>query len=451
VLTGVVVALVPGWHASRADVNEALKDGSRGTDGGGRTGLRGLLIVTEVALALILLVGAGLMIRTARSVAAIDPGFDPSHVTMMRFNLSGPRYAYAAPNRPPNFRYVDPHVDQFIEQVTAEIRQLPGVQSAGMAARAPRGAPGIMGRPFDIIGRPAPATAGDQPLALVNAATADFLTTLRIPLLRGRWLTERDHEKAPWVAVINETMANRFWPKQDPLGQVIRLHTVDEEQPREIVGVLKDVPQFPHERTVPEIYTSYFQQPRVYPGNGQATRFHPQLVIRSSEDSSKVIEQVRGVVEKFDIDLTVWDPISMTEAIRKTDNLQDLYLWSLGIFAGLALVLAAIGIYGLMSYTVSSRAHEMGIRMTLGAAQNQILWLAMSQGMRLAAVGLAIGIAGALAASRLMEEFLFGVKPMDPLTYAAVSGVLAAVALLACYLPARRMLWLDPAVALRRE
>jgi putative ABC transport system permease protein len=449
VLTGVIVALVPGWQASRADINEALKDGSRGTDGGGGTGLRGVLIVLEVALALILLVGAGLMIRTARSAAAIDPGFDPSHVTMMRFDLSGPRYAYQAPNRPPNIRYVDLHVDQFIEQVTAQVKQLLGVQSAGMAARAPRGKFEIVGRTFEIPGHP--KTAGQPPMALVNPATADFLPTLRVPLLRGRGLSERDLENAPWVAVINETMANRYWPKQDPLGQFIRLETVDEEQPRQIVGIVKDIPQFPAEPTMPEVYTSYFQLPRVYPGNGQSTRFHPQLVVRSAEDSRRVAERVRGVIQRFDIDQAVLDPMSMQEVLKKSAPVQDLYLWSLAMFAGLALLLAAIGIYGLMSFTVSNRAHEMSIRMTLGADHKHVLWLAMSQGMRLALAGLVIGAGGALATSRLIERFLFGVKPIDPLTYAAVSGILGVVALLACYLPARRILWLDPAVALRRE
>ncbi len=449
VFTGVVVALIPGWQAARTDINEALKDGSRGTDGGGGTGFRGVLIVAEVALALILLVGAGLMIRTARSFAALDPGFDPSHVTMMRFDLSGPRYTRAAPDRPPNIRYVDPHVDQFIEQVTAQVRQLPGVESAGMAARAPRGQFEIGTLQFDILRHA--AAAGELPAALVNAATADFLSTLRIPVLRGRGLTERDHEKAPWVVVINEAMAKRFWPKENPLGQFIQLHTFEGEQPREIVGIARDVPQFTGEATMPEVYTSYFQHPRIYPGRHQAMRSHPQLVVRSTENSSRVAEQVRGVVEKFDVDQTVLDAISMPEAVRKSGGVQDLYLWSLGMFAALALLLAAIGIYGLMSYTVSSRAHEMGIRMTLGADQKQILWLAMAQGMRLAVAGLAVGIGGALAAARLIERFLFGVKPLDPLTYAAVTGILAGVALFACYVPARRMLWLDPSLALRRE
>lgn len=242
-LTGILVGLAPAWQASAVDDYEALKEGSRSSAGTSRVSLRGVLVSAEIALALMLLISAGLMIRTVHKMQGVDLGFDASHVTILRFDLSGERYSRPAPVHGSDYRLADPRVDQFIRQVIAGVKQIPGIESAAMVGGVPMGPSDNYNCPFEILGRP---NQSNTPAftALANPATPDFFKTLHIQLIKGRLLNEHDRENTPWAVVINETMARKFWPDRDPLGQIIRITTMPEEQPREIVGVVKDVRQF---------------------------------------------------------------------------------------------------------------------------------------------------------------------------------------------------------------
>ncbi len=449
-LTGIVFGLTPAWQASKPDLNESLKEGGRSSAGGSRRCTQKILVVSQVSLALVLLMGAGLMIKTFLSLQNVHPGFHADQLLTAEIRLSGPRYVESAPKREVDMHKFSPQMGIFCQQVLKRIYTLPGVQSAAMIDWLPM----MMGggvRTFMIAGQPAPP---QEPfVAAYSAATPEYFTTMQIPLLRGRGLTERDVEAAPWVVVINEAMARQFWPDQDPIGQVITLDIVKEERPREIVGVVGNVRQRVQVEPMAGMYVSHLQQPGIYPGNLLEDRLHKSLVLRTAARSTGLENAVRKAVAELDKDQPVYGIRTMQEIMATSISPLRFYVLLLGAFAALALVLAMMGIYGVISYSVNERTHEIGVRMALGAQPQDVLKLILKQGLILSLIGVVVGLAASLAATRILSSllFLFVVKVYDPVTYAVVSLLLIGVAVLATYIPARRATQVDPMVALRHE
>jgi putative ABC transport system permease protein len=454
VLTGIVFGLAPAIRASRPDLNESLKEtGGRSTGGSPRRG-RGLLVVAEVALALVLLVGAGLMINSFLRLQGVDPGFNPDNVLTAEILLAGPQYWQQLEG---DMKRVTPQGAVFFQQTLERIETLPGVVSAGISTMAPPS--WVPFRTFKIAGAPA-LPPRRQPRAGYCEVSPNYFRTLQIPLRKGRLLTERDVEGSPWVVVTNEAFAKRFFPDEDPIGKLLHLKilggssgiSIDEDRPRQIVGVVGDVRQWgPRGDPFPIMYGSYRQHVWEYPGGLYSGHLWKNFVIRTASDPLKLIASVQRIVAQADKNQVVFNFESMEQRLSDVLAPQRFWMRLFGIFAGLAVILAAIGIYGVMSYSVSQRTHEIGIRMALGADRGDVLRLVMKRGLVLALIGVAIGIGGVLALTRLISGFLYGVTATDPVTFAAVALVLIGVALLASYIPARRAIKVDPLVALRYE
>jgi putative ABC transport system permease protein len=336
------------------------------------------------------------------------------------------------------------------------VSALPGVESVGMITMLPPLGSG--GRTFSVVGHPAPA---ERPFVGFNEVSPSYFRTMRIPLKKGRYFDERDTTNAPWVVIISETTANRYFPKEDPIGQQILLHytfnEVDEERPRQIVGVVGEVKQAGMGGLHPEIYESYLQQPEVYPGGSDGFHLAGTLVIRTVSDvhahEADIIAAAKQMVKQMDPDQPVTDISTMNEVLGESVKDYKNYVVVLGFLAGIAVVLAAIGVYGVLSYFVNQRTREWGIRFALGAQRVDVLVLVAKLGLTLAGAGVAVGVALALGLNRFMKQhlWLFHLKVTDPATYAAVGILLLFIALLACYIPARRATNVDPMTALRHE
>jgi putative ABC transport system permease protein len=437
-LTGVVSSLAPAWQFSKLDLNESLKEGGRGASVSFRRfGLRSILLVSEVALSVALLIGAGLMINSFTRLLQVDPGFDPRGVLTMQIALPQSKYA---------------EIQQrafFFEQALERIRRLPSAQSAGMTSALPLTFNPDFG--FTIEGR-TPSAPGDTPQTRWRAISPDYLRTMGIALRRGRYFTEQDHENAPGVAIINETMARRFWPDEDPLGKRIKLGGPQRPYPwMEIVGIVEGVKHDGLDAPVgPEMYMPYAQTP--FSQMPAGLRFPPMFfAARSGSDHASLAAAMRAEIKALDKDLPVINIRTLDQLLANSISQHRFYLLLLAFFAAVALTLAAVGLYGVVSYTVRQRTHEIGVRMAFGAQAGDVLRLIIRYGMKLTLIGALIGLAGALALTRLMKTLLFEVSATDPLTFAGVSALLTAVALLACYVPARRATRVDPLVALRVE
>jgi len=423
---GMLAGLAPALGASRLDLNDTLKESARGLTGNRRrNGIRGTLVVMEIALALVLLIGAGLMLKSFVLLQRVNPGLHPENVLTMNLALRSQRYAKTAARAP------------FVEQVLNRIRQIPGVQSAAVVTDLPL-TDNNDSLEISIEGRPDPKP---KPIVSFNIIGPGYLRTLGIPLLQGRDFSAGDTQAAPAVILINQAMARQFWPQADPVGARI---STDGKQWFTIAGVVGDVRQGGlREEPQPEAYVSYLQDPYQWP--------YLSLLVRTSFDPVKLAPSIRSVIWSVDKDLPVSGMATM-EQLRSGSIAQPrLTALLLSVFAALAMILASVGIYGVIAYSVTQRTHEMGLRMALGARVTDVLKLVVGQGMLLTAAGVALGLAGAFGLTRVLEKFLWGVRPTDPATFIAVSLVLAAVALMASYLPARRAAKVDPMVALRYE
>ena len=433
-LTGLVFGLAPAFHASRVDLNEALKEGGRSaSEGRARQRMRGLLIVSEVALSLVLLVGAGLLMRSFVRLRDVNPGFDAQNVLTTGLSLAKAKYPGAAEQR------------IAFNDILTRVRALPGVESAALIYPLPFGGSSTSNT-FVIEGRP-PARAEDKPAANYRLTSADYFKTLAVPATRGRALTERDDERAPLVVVVNESFARRFFAGEDPLGKRILIERGDTDwshQPaREIVGIVGDV----HSEGLdvaagPEFYVPYAQAPEAY----------MDLVVRTSTANvAGMGAGLRDAIRQVDREQYVPTIESLTQLVADSFARRRFDALLTGLFAGVALLLAAVGIFGVVSYSVTQRTHEIGLRMALGAQRGDVLRLVLGQGLRLVLGGIAAGLVASFALTRVLADLLYGIKPTDPLTFAAVSVLLTSVALLACYIPARRATRVDPMVALRYE
>ncbi|HEX8140383.1 MAG TPA: ABC transporter permease [Pyrinomonadaceae bacterium] len=432
VVTGLVFGLVPALAASRLNVNEALKEGGRSaTAGSARHRFSNLLVVSEIALALVLLVGAGLLIKGFWRLRTVEPGFATDHLLTMRLELPEARYKEI------------PKQTQFRERALEAINALPGVEAA-LVSEIPLGGDSLFHN-FLIEGRP-PIAPGEEPELYSRTIAGDYFRTMKIPLVRGRDFTTGDREGAPLVGVINEAMARQYFPDQDPLGARLRWAR-EEGEPKwiTIVGVAGDVKHFGLDQAEePAIYTPYAQL-------SQPWKRWMNVVVRTNGDAATITSMVKAQIWKIDSQIPVTKVRTMTEVMAASMASRRFMMILLGLFAGVAFALAVVGIYGLMSYSITERTHELGIRMALGAQASDVLRLVLGQGLRLILIGIALGLAGAFALTRVMHSLLFGVSTIDPVTFVVVSLLLTVVALLACYLPARRATKVDPMEALRYE
>jgi putative ABC transport system permease protein len=424
-MTGIIFGLVPALQASSTNLNETLKEGGRGTTGGHHR-VRGSLVIVEVALALVLLVCSGLMIRSFIRLQQVNPGFNPNNALAVNISLPGRKY--------PNEDQYSTFFAQLIEKTSA----LPGVIAVGASQSLPIQGDYLLG--FNIQGRP-PDPPGEDKSTNYYAVTPDYFKAMGIPLLGGRLFTEQDNKNAHRVAIINETMARTYFPDEDPIGKGINV-TNGPERFREIVGIVGDVKQYGlAQPTTLQAYEPYLQNPF----SGMT------LVTRTEGNPAALSGAIRIQVLALDKEQPVSRIRTLDQIISGSVQQQRFTMLLLGVFAGVALILAAVGLYGVMSYAVTQRTHEIGIRMALGANAGNVLGLVVGHGMMLALIGVAIGLAGAFAVTRLMSKLLFAVSTTDPVTFAGISVLLTGVALGACLVPARRAIKVDPMTALRHE
>jgi putative ABC transport system permease protein len=429
-LTGVAFGLAPALQSSRIHLVEALKEGKKGAAGGARQPyLLSALVVIEIALALTLLVGAGLMIRSFRSVSAVEPGFDPHNLLTIAIPLQQASYK----DQQLQLRYY--------ERALPALNALPGVQSAAGAFRIP--ITGFATAIFTVQGQPVPV--GQEPNADYRTVSQDYFRTMRIAVTRGRGFSERDHAEAPDAVIINEELAQRFFPNEDPMGKRLQI-ALEKTRWREIVGVVASAKLSGLEASAdPAIYVPF--QQNTWP-NALRTSF---LVVRTDGDPNYYRAAIRETLRSVDPALPITQLRTMDEIIADSLSQRRFNMALLLIFAVVAALLAAVGVYGVMSYLVTQRTHELGVRMALGAQRGDILKLVAGGGAKLAAIGIAIGVTLALAMTRLMSGLLFGVSATDPWTFVFIATLFAVVALLASYLPARRAAGTDPLVALRHD
>jgi len=456
ILTVLLFGLAPALRASSPNLDRALREGERRTAAGSRGVARHGLVICEVALAMVLLVGAGLMINTMLHLQRVDPGFDPNDVLAMAVNLpEGRKYVERVPGG--DWEKWHPAVNVFHQQLLERVAALPGVESAGFVSGVPtrwadHGS-------FSVVGQP-PPSPDHRPQTAYTEASPGYFRTMRIPLIKGRYLDERDTESTPWVIDVSEAFVRRYFPNQDPIGKAILMryggYEVDEVRPREIVGVVGDVKQFGlGGPPTPFLYTSYFQQPVALIGGRIADHLRGDLVVRTTTnlhaEEPELVAAAKKIVAGLDPDLPVTGVTSLNQVMEDSIGDYRFLMQLLGIFASMALLLAVIGIYGVISYFVADRTHEIGIRVALGAQRADVLRLIARLGLTLSSLGVAIGLGLAFGLTRLIAGALFGVKPADPVTYAAVAVSLMAVAFLASYIPAHRATTVDPMVALRHE
>ena len=429
VITGLIFGLVPALQASRFDLNQSLKEGVRGLTGGvGQNRLRSLLVISEVAMALVLLIGAALLMKSFVRLLDVKPGFNPANVLTVEVQL---------PNLPPSRYERDEEQTAFFQQLMTRLEAVPGVENAA----------GVLSLPLsgafestDVFVDGQESADGQRPEADYTMVTPNFFATLQIPLLQGRHFTAQDTLNAPLAIVINDTLAERLWPNQNAIGK--RLRVGFEEKQREVVGVVGSIKQTTLDSEArPAMYLPHLQAPT--PGL--------TLLVRTHGEPLSMAAVVRQEVRAIDKDVPVTRVQTMEKVLGASVAQPRFSMLVVGLFAGLALVLSAVGIYGVMAYAVSRRAHEIGVRMALGAGANQVLKLVLKDGMTLAFAGIALGLLGSFALTRLMASLLFGVGAKDPVTFISVAAFLAFVAFIACYIPARRATKVDPLIALRNE
>ena len=429
-LTGVLFGLAPAFHSSRTDVNSLMKDsGATITPGRTRQKFRSGLLVSEVALAMVLVVACGLLVRSLMKAQGVNPGFEPDHVLALDVLLPSQQYRS------------DDEQRAFFDRALQQIRSIPGAVSAS-AVLCPPLTGTCWGSVYLLSDRPIPAQ-NQIPSSVFNIADAQYFQTMKIPLLSGRLFAETDTNKSPPVILINETLAKMWWPHESPLGKRIKQGFPQNKAPyREIVGVVGDLKQ-----EGPDAH----QLPEIFEPASQSSSSDMTVVVRTEADPASMTAAVEGSIRSIDKNLPFSSVQPMTHYLSESLAQRRFATLLLAIFGGLALILASLGIYGVTAYAVAQRRHEIGIRMALGATRENVLALVLSQGLRLGLIGVAIGLSLSLFITRLMASLLFGVSSKDPATFGLVALLLCAVALFACYIPARRAAEVDPMVALRYE
>jgi putative ABC transport system permease protein len=427
-LTALLFGLAPAILSSRPELNEMLKKAGMATGSGiGHHRLRAILMVAELGLAMVLLTGSGLLIRTFLRLTAVDPGFRSRNILTLRIQL-------------PSGKYSKPEQQAaFFQQALERVNALPGVQSAAATTSLPltayRNTRGVV-----VEGRPVPPP-GVAPSAPYTAVSPGYFRTMGIPLIAGRYFNAQDTEGSPGAVIVNQAFARRYFPEENPLRKRLR-SVLSASNPQTIVGIVGNVRHLgPAHTASPEFYAPYLQHPTP----------DMMLAIRTASNPSGLSSAVQGAVQSVDKNQPVYDVATMGQRLAGSIAAQRFNMFLIGAFAGLSLLLASVGIYGVISYSIAQRTHDIGVRMALGAERRDVLKMVVGQGLGPALIGVAIGIAGALALTRFLSSLLYGVKPTDALTFIAVSLILIAVSLLACYIPARRAAKVDPMVALKYE
>ena len=453
-VTGIVFGLAPAFRASKQDVNETLRGEGRTTGSVSRHRTRNILVIAEIAVALVLLICAGLMINTLMRVLRTNPGFSPEHLVTAQVRLTGDKYiGYIDETDPQHFALsvIHPPVELFCRQVLQRLQALPGVEAAALVDWLPLAEDTQHAHPAFRIAGQAPNLTRERSAISRDSVSPNYFRVMGIPMLRGRGIDEQDTESAPWVVVINEAMAHQFWPNQDPLGQVITFNDSPDERPRQIVGIVKNVKDYEMTREpMPQAFVAYTQLPARISDFNEA-RLHKNLVVRTRFVSKELLESVRKTISDLAPDSAVFGVTTVQQTVSDSAAPWRFLSQLLGLFAALALLLAAIGVYGVMSYSVSQRSHEIGLRMALGAQPLQVLALVLRQALMLSAVGVLIGAAASFLATPFLTVYLFNVKPHDPLTLVVVSLVLIGVTLFAGFVPAQRAAHIDPMETLRHE
>jgi putative ABC transport system permease protein len=430
-LASILFGLVPALQASKLQLNDSLKEGGRHpTDGAGRRRTVSLLVVSEVALAFMLLVGAGLLGKSFLRLQAVQPGFNPDNILTVDLELPESRYPDAEQQR------------GFFQKVLQSLRTVRAIESVRLVSQLPLTGFLTGAIALTIQGRPAPPPGKDAS-ANDRVVEPDYFRTIAIPLLKGRSFTERDNERAPSVVLINETMARQFWPGEDPIGQRVKLGNPESDGPwYSIIGIVGDVKDGGLESDPrPQIYRTYLQ----YPVRGMT------LLVRAASQSTGLTDVVSKVVWAVDKDQPIYKISTLQQLVGDSLKPKRFCMWLLQVVAAVALFLAALGIYGVISFAVRQRTHDIGVRVALGAQRRDVLKLVIFEGMRPALIGLVVGLAGAYGSTRVLTNLLYGISPTDPGTFATIAIVLTGVALLACYIPARQATKVDPMVALRYE
>jgi predicted permease len=436
ILTGIVFGLAPALQASTPNLNETLKEGGR-TGSSGRQGMRSVLVIAEIAISLILLVGSGLLIRSFVALNQVNAGFDDHNLLTFDVSLSAKEFTEA------------PKTRLFFKQLQDKIASLPGVQAAATTTLLPLGGSDNENQ-FFITGRPKPSPS-ELPLAMSYITSPGYLNAMRIPLLQGRYFEDTDTQKSENVMVIDEMMAKQYFPGEDPIGQhITRPAGKDKFIEYRIIGVVGHVKQQNLDTTDGatvgvQMYTAYNQIPDEF--NFPAST----LIVRTDTDPAGYVSEIRNNLASMSGSATLSDAKTMEQLRAELIADRRFTLILVGVFSALALILASIGIYGIISYSVAQRTREIGIRMALGASQKQVLSMVVGGGAKLALLGIAIGAGGALGLTQFIRSFLYGISPSDPLTFTGISFILAAVAMLASYMPARRAMKVDPNMALRYE
>ncbi len=427
-VTGWLFGLIPAFQLARSELQSGLKESGRGSGGAARWNrMRGGFVVAQVAFSILLLIAAGLLIRSFGKLLRSEVGFESKNLLTLEYRL--PRAKYKDAEAPWNFH----------RRMLDEVAKIPGVKSAALVRGLPfTGNTGMTG--ISLLDRAAPP-AGHEPQVLFNLATGSYFSTASIPLIRGRVFGDQDRADTPMALIINQTMARRFWPDQDPIGKQIKV-VEDEGVVGSIVGVVGDTKQFAlNDEPTSQLYACYSQQPV----------FFATLVVRTLVEPMSVSEPVRQAIWRVDPDQPMWKIRSVDWLVQRSVADRKFLLALMIMFAALALALTVIGLYGVISYLVNQRTQEIGIRMALGAQVHHILQLILKHGVVLVALGVGLGIIAAVLATRLMSHLLYGVTPTDPLTFSAIALLLTFIALVACYLPARRAAHVDPVIALRSE
>jgi predicted permease len=428
-VAGLVFGLAPVFQVFRVDLTKALKQGGRGSVGGGER-FRAFLVATEVAMALVVLIGAGLLTRSVALLLGVDPGLNPKNVLTMNVSLPQPDF-YGPPQR-----------TRFCQQAREAVMALPGIEIASAVSNLPFSGSDA-GRSFEIEGRPAPASRADRPGGNYSIACPGYFRTLGIPLVAGREFEDRDTLKGIPVTIIGETMAKKFWPGESPIGRRIKFSgDGDTALWLTIVGVARDTRRWGFDTKVrPEFFRPYSQA--AWPGMA--------LVVRTKGDPRASANAVREAVRGIDRELPVVNVTTMETVLDQSVGPRRFPLYVLGAFSVLGLMLAAVGIYGVVSYLVSQRTQEIGLRLALGAGKAQVLSLVLRRSLPPVAIGLAVGLAASVGLGQLLDSLLYGVRPTDGMVLASVTAILGAVALVATVIPAQRATEVDPATALRQE
>jgi len=426
VVTGIVFGIVPSLQASRSGLSEALKGSGRSSAAGFSGGVRGVLIVAEIALTLILLIGAGLLIKSFMRLTSLNPGFNPENVLAMSITLPQSRYGE------------EPQQAAFYNDVLSRTRALPGVQYAGVINNLPLGGGGTNGG-FEVEGRTFPQ--GQEPISEKYVTSPGYFQAMGISLLKGRFFTEADAKGTLPVVIINQSLAKQIWPDEEPLGKRIKIGWLNEDW-QEVVGIVNDTKHESLEaKNTMETYTPY----------RQASVSGLTLVVRTASVPISMVGAVKSQILAVDKDQPVYNIQTLEQVMSESLAPRRFNMFLLAIFAAIALILAAVGIYGVMAYSVNQRTQEIGIRMALGAQSADVLRLIVGQGMVLAAIGVGVGLIAALLLTRVIASLLFGVTATDLSTFSIISVILVFVAFVACYLPGRRATKVDPMVALRYE